>query len=150
LSRETVQVVAGGAAHPDCTVDSGSITLNASHTKVHVGIYPMAEVETMNIEPPTQSGSSQGRLKRIPTATLRFDRTLGGEVCADPNLDTFDPIFFRAAGDAMDTPPPLFKGDKRMSLECGWSREARMKFRQPQPLPWNLVAIIPNVELSGR
>ena len=150
LERQTVQVVAGGAAHPDREVVAGSITLNASHTKVHIGLYADAEVETMNIEPQTQRGSSQGRLKRIPTVTLRFDRTLGGQVCANPDLDSFDPIFFRAAGDPMDAPPPLFTGDKRMSLECGWSREARMKFRQPQPLPWNLVAIIPNVELSGR
>ena len=150
LEGETVQIVADGAAHPDRTVASGSITLDASYSKVHIGLYATAQVDTPNIEPQTQSGSSQGRLKRIPTATLRFDRTLGGEVCANPDLDSFDPIFFRAAGDPMDTPPPLFTGDKRMSLECGWSREARMKFRQTQPLPWNLVAIIPNVELSKR
>ncbi len=150
LEGETVQIVAGGAAHPDRTVVSGSITLNDSYTKVHIGLYSAAQVNTLNIEPAVQNGSSQGRLKRIPTVTLRFDRSVGGEVCNNPDLDAFDPIFFRAAGDPMDAPPPLFTGDKRMSLECGWSREARMKFRQPQPLPWNLMAIMPNVELSNR
>jgi hypothetical protein len=150
LEGETVQIVAGGGAHPDCTVVDGSITLNRTHTKVHIGLYPMAEVDTLNIEPVSRRGSSQGRKKRIPSVTLRFDRTLGGEVCNNPDLDKFDPIFFRSAGDPMDEPPPLFTGDKIMALECGWSREARMKVRQPQPLPFNLVALIPNVELSGR
>lgn len=150
LEGETVQVVADGAAHPDRTVASGSITLDDSYTKVHIGLYAIAEVDTLNIEPAVRDGSSQGRLKRIPTVVLRFDRSVGGEVCNNPDLDEWDPIFFRSAGDPMDAPPPLFTGDKRMALECGWSREAQMKFRQPQPLPWNLVAIIPNVELSKR
>ncbi len=150
LEHETVQITAGGAAHPPRTVVGGSITLNAEHTKAHIGLYKETGLETLNLEPVLRNGSSQGRKKRVPTVVMRFDRTLGGEVCNNLDLDEYDPIFFRAAGDAMDTPPPLFTGDKRMTLECGWSREARMKFRQPQPLPWNLVALIPNVEVSPR
>jgi len=150
LEGETVQIVADGAAHPDRTVASGAITLKAAYSKVHIGLYSTAEVDTLNLEPKLQSGSSQGRLKRVPIVVLRFDRTVGGEVCNNPDLDEFDKIFFRSAGDPMDASPPLFTGDKRMTLECGWSREAKMKFRQSQPLPWNLVAVIPYVELSRR
>lgn len=150
LEGETVQVVADGAAHPDVVVSSGSITLNGSYSKVHVGLYKETGLETMNNEPQMRNGSAQGRLKRIPEVVMRFDRTLGCEVANDPNLSTYDPVFFRSAGDPMDAPPPLFTGDKRMTLESGWSREARMKLRQPQPLPWNLVALIPYVEVSNR
>ena len=154
LEGETVQVVVEGAAHPDRTVSGGSITLNSTYTKVHVGLYSTAQGETLNLEPVVSglraTGSAQGRLKRIPRLILRFDRTLGGEVCANEDGATFDPIFFRAVGDPMDAPPPLFTGDKLMALECGWSREARVKFRQPQPLPWNLIALIPVVELADR
>lgn len=150
LEGETVQIVAGGAAHPDRTVSSGAVTLNGSYTKAHIGLYPVAEVDTLNIEPTVRTGSAQGRKKRIPSVVLRFDRSLGGEVCSGPDLSSWDPIFFRSGGDPMDSPPPLFTGDKLMTLECGWARDARMKFRQSQPLPWNLVAIIPNVELSNR
>ncbi len=150
LEGETVTVIVNGATHPDRTVVSGSITLNDTHTKVHVGLFPNALLDTLNLEPDIRAGSSQGLLKRIPTVGLRFDRTVGGEVCSNPDLDQFDPIFFRAAGDPMDAPPPLFTGDKRMSLECGWSREARVKFRQTQALPCNLLALITNVEVSSR
>ena len=232
LDGETVQVVADGGAHPDRVVASGQITLNAStYTKVHVGLYGFALVDSLNIEPEIRGGSSQGLLKRIPITTLRFDRTVGGEICSSPDdrpSDTFtgdgtntglsltfrfsrqsdivvtrrviatgvettmvlttdytvtgggialgtvtpvdgatdfpstvkwiiqrsvpdyEPIFFRAVGDQMDVPPPLFTGDKRIALECGWSREGRWMFRQPQPLPCNLLAIIPQVEVSGR
>lgn len=150
LEGETVQIIADGAAHPDRTVSSGSITLKDEYEKVHVGLYQNAEVDTLNVEPRVQGGSTQGRLKRIPTATIRFDRTLGCEVSSNPDLDSWDPIFFRSAGDPMDAPPPLFTGDKKIPLETGWSREARMKFRQPQPLPWNPLALMLNVELSKR
>jgi hypothetical protein len=232
LEGQTVQVVADGGAHPDRTVASGSITLNAAtYTKVHVGLYGSALVDSLNLEPEIRGGSSQGLLKRIPVNTLRFDRTVGGEICSSPDdtpsdiftgdgtntalsltfrfarhgdiaitrrviatgaettmqLNTdytvtgggialgtvtpvdgatdfpstvkwiivrsvpdYSPIFFRAVGDQMDAPPPLFTGDKRVALECGWSREGRWMFRQPQPLPCNLLAIIPQVELSGR
>jgi len=150
MEGETVQVVAGGGAHPDRVVVSGAITLNNTYTKVHVGYYPHALVDSMSIEPQVKGGSSQGLLKRIPVITLRFDRTVGGEVAKDPDLTEFDPIFFRSGGDPMDAPPPLFTGDKRIILECGWQRDARIKFRQTQPLPCNLLAVAFNVELSGR
>jgi len=150
LEGETVQIIADGGAHPDRVVSGGSVTLDDTYTKVHIGLYSVAQIDTLNAEPRVQGGSSQGRLRRIPNVSLRFDRTLGCEVASSPDLDEWDPIFFRSAGDPMDAPPPLFTGDKRVAVESGWSREAKMKFRQPQPLPWNLVAAIPTVELSGR
>ena len=150
LNGETVQILADGGAHPDRTVASGSVTLDDTYSKVQVGLYSSATLETLSIEPPTQRGSAQGRLKRIPRISLRLDRSVGGEIASNPGLTSFDKIFFRQAGEPMDTPPALFTGDKQMLLETGWSRDARWKVRQPQPLPWNLIAGIPNVELSGR
>lgn len=150
LNGETVQILVNGAAHPDRTVFNGSITLAAEYTKVHVGRYPATELLPMNLEVQTRGGSSQGRLKRVPILVLRFDRTLGCEVATNPDLDEFTPVFFRSAGDPMDAPPPLFTGDKRVALETGWSREVLYKLQQAKPLPWNLAAAIPYVEVSGR
>jgi hypothetical protein len=150
LNGETVQILVNGAAHPDRTVFNGSITLTDTYTKVHIGLYKETELLPMNLELQTRSGSSQGRLKRVPILVLRFDRTLGCEVSNNADLDAFDPIFFRAAGDPMDAPPPIFTGDKRVILGTGWSREVLYKLRQAKPLPWNLVAAIPYVEVSGR
>jgi hypothetical protein len=152
LKGETVQVLADGAVHPDRTVDGdGEITLKDTYTKVQIGLYANAVGQTLNLEVIHREGDgAQARRKRIPSVTFRLDRSLGGEVCSNAENTTFDPILFRASGDPMDAPPPLFTGDKRMLLECGWSTEAKIKFRQTQPLPWNLVALITPVEISNR
>lgn len=231
LEAEVVQIIAGGAAHPDRTVVSGQITLNASHTKAHIGLYPNALLDTLNIEPAIRAGSAQGLQKRIHTVTLRFDRTLGGQICSSPNdtpsetftgtgantalsplyrfslasdlvvtrrvistgvettmelttdytvtggagksgiitpvdgatdfpttvkwiiqrtTPVYETLFFRSASDPMDAPPPLFTGDMRLALECGWTRQATVGFRQTQPLPCNLLALVSHVEVSKR
>ena len=154
LEGESVQILADGSTHPDRTVASGGITLNGDYSKVQIGLLATAQLETLNIDRSTAAqadaqGSAQGRNKRIPKITLRLDRSLGGEVCSNEAGTAFDPIFYRASG-PMDAPPPLYTGDKDMVLECGWSRTARVVIRQSQPLPFNLVALVPVLELSER
>ena len=153
LEGETVQILADGATHPDRTVASGSITLDDTYSTVHVGLYSNARVDTLNLEPPAVPGATgvaQARLKRIPILNLRLDRSLGGEFCSNIDNSTFDPIFYRVAGEPMDSPPSLFTGDKRVGLECGWVRQATVSVRQAQPLPFNLLALISTVEVSER
>ena len=50
LEGQTVSVLANGAAHPDRTVSSGSITLNGSYEVVHVGLPYTSTLQTMRIE----------------------------------------------------------------------------------------------------
>ena len=154
LEGETVQVLADGAVHPDRTVSGGSITLDAStYTKVQVGLYSTALMRTLTPEIKSENagaGTIQGRLKRVPQASFRFNRTLGAEISTNLAGTTFDKLQFRSGGDPMDAPPPLFTGDKVVPLDMGWDRTQQITIRQPQPLPFHLLSMTTVIQVSPR
>lgn len=148
LEGKTVAVLANGAAHPDCVVSSGSITLARSATKVQVGLACPASIITQRINAGGADGTSQGKTKRITKVVLRFLRTLGAQ--AGFNTDNLDEIQFRSGSDPMDAPPPVFSGDKLLEWNGGYDFEGYISISQPQPLPMTIVAIMPQVVTQDR
>ena len=144
LEGETVQVLADGAAHPDRVVASGAITLDAEYTDILVGLGYVSEIETLKLEPPDPEGGAMGKVARIDHIVLRLFQSLGGDI--GPDEDHLDPLVYRDASDPMDTPPPTFTGDKKISFEGGFQREKVILVRQSQPLPLNILAM--NVMMS--
>ena len=148
LEGQTVQVLAAGAAHPDCVVTSGAITLQVSVTKAQVGLGYTSTVKTNRIEAGAGDGTAQGKTKRISKLVLRFYNTLGAK--AGPDVNTLDEIQFRKGSDPMDAPPPLFTGDKLMDWPGGYDFDGYVMVRQVQPMPMTLVAIMPQVTTFDR
>lgn len=146
LEGQTVQILTDGAPHPDRVVTSGAITLQWPTSKAHVGLGYTSLLETMRLEVGTQSGTVQGRFKRIGNVTLRLYQTVGGEV--GPSEDKLTRMHYRTAQDNMDEAIPPFTGDKQATLGGGYSRDGRVVVRQNQPLPMTVLAIIPEMELS--
>ena len=147
LEGETVQILADGAVHPDCVVSSGSITLNASYSVVHVGYSYNADLETLPMEIQSQTGSSAGKLLRPTHAYARLHRTLGLWYGSD--TDDLEQLPFRNAGDPMDAPPPLFTGIKEIILPHGDDFEAKVYLRQSDPLPAMVLFVAGNVGVSS-
>jgi len=148
LEGETVAVLADGAAHSDRTVADGAITLAREATTVTVGLAYEADGQTMRIEAGAADGTAQGKTKRIHQVVWRFFDTLGWKYGRD--FDNLYEIQFRSAGDAMDSPPPIFTGDKFTNWPGGYDREGQLCFRHDQPLPATLVAIMPQVVTQDR
>jgi len=148
LEGETVAVLANGAAHPDCEVVSGSITLARSATKVQVGLSCPATIVTQRINAGGADGTSQGKTKRITKVVIRFLRTLGAQ--AGFNTDNLDDIQFRSGSDPMDAPPPIFTGDKLLEWNGGYDFDGYITIQQAQPLPMTIVAIMPQVVTQDR
>jgi hypothetical protein len=140
LEGETVQILADGAAHADKTVSSGSITLDRSSTKVHVGYSYNSVVETLRMEAGADDGVSQGKIKRIHGVTVRFLDSVGAEV--GPDANNLDRIPFRDSSMAMDEAVPMFDGDKEIFFPSGYDNDARVLVRQTQPLPMTVLAIM--------
>ena len=140
LEGETVQILADGATHADKTVSGGSITLDRSSTKVHIGYSYDSLVETMRLEAGADDGIAQGKIKRIHGVTVRFLDTVGAEV--GPDTSNLDRIPFRDSSMDMDTAIPLFSGDKEITFPSGYENEAQVVVRQNQPLPMTIVAIM--------
>lgn len=140
LEGETVSVLADGSSHPDKTVSDGSITLDRSASKVHVGYSYTSTIETLRMEAGADDGVSQGKIKRIHGVTVRFVNSVGAEV--GPDTANLDRIPFRDSSMAMNTAVPMFTGDKEIFFPSGYDNDARVVVRQTQPLPMTITAIV--------
>lgn len=143
LEGATVAVLADGATHPDCTVASGSITLQRSASVVQVGLAAPAKLATMKINAGAASGTAQGKTKRIHEITIRLLDTLGGEV--GPTESETDEILFRSSADPMGSAPAIFTGDKDISWRGGYEKDGIVWYVNNDPLPATVVAIMPSV-----
>ena len=145
LEGQTVQVLANGAAHPDCIVSGGSITLQRAVTRAHVGLGYTSTLETMDLEAGAQDGTAQGRRRRIHELGVKFWATLGARVGRDGNMDRIE---FRRGSDPMDASPPLCTGEKRVPFPPGWDVECRIVVEQDQPLPCTVTALVPHMNTN--
>jgi len=148
LEGETVTILADGAAHANKTVSSGSITLDRSSSKVHIGLGYTSTLRTMRIEGGSVDGVSQGKVKRIHDVTVRLYRTVGAKVGA--SASTTDVIPFRSSADEMDTALSLYTGDKTIEFDNGYDTDGFITVVQDQPLPLTLIGIYARLEVFDR
>jgi hypothetical protein len=142
LEGETVQILADGAVHPPRLVAGGSITLDRPASRVTAGLGYTSTLVTMPLEVGSPQDTGQGRRRRVNRIVVRLLRTLGCRLGAGGAR--LDEVPFRAGGQAMDAPPPLFSGDKRLTVEGGYE-DPVCWVTQDQPLPLAVVAIVPQV-----
>jgi hypothetical protein len=140
LEGETVTILADGAAHADKTVSNGTITLDRSSSKVHVGYGYTSSLETLRMEAGAEDGIAQGKIKRIHGVTARFFQTVGAEL--GPDTANLDRLPVRDSSMSMDEAVPLFTGDKEISFPSGYDNDAKIVIRQTQPLPMTILAIM--------
>jgi len=148
LEGETVKLLLEGATHPDKVVSSGAVTLDYSASKVHAGLAYTSDFETLRSNAGAADGTAQGKLNRIHRVIVRFFDTLGGYI--GPDASNLDEITFRAAGDDMDTAVPLFTGDKEFEWEGEYSSDNHVFYRQTQPLPATILAVMPHQHTQDR
>lgn len=148
LEGSTVQVLADGAAHPDVVVTGGAITLTIASTLVHVGFGFNSNISTLRIEAGSADGTAQGKTKRIHRVAVRLYKTVGMK--HGPDASTLDTVTFRKASDDANAPVPLFTGEKSFTWNNGYDTEGVMYFRQDQPLPFTLLAIMPILVTNDR
>ena len=148
LEGAQVQVVADGASHPDRIVDGGSITLDRSASVVHIGLACPARIITMRIEAGAQDGTSQGKIKRFSEVVVRLIDSLGGKIGMEGRKLT--EIQYRTAAMAMDAPPAIFTGDKRVTLDGDYETDGRLEILQDQPFPMTVAALMPQLKTYDR
>lgn len=147
LEGETVTVLADGAVHPDCTVASGQITLSREVEKAQIGLAVTAWLRPMRPEAGTSAGTSQGRPRRTHRLTVGLHESLGLRVGA--TLDSADVVPFRLAGDAMDSAPELFTGEKAdIPFPGGWDRAGDIYVVNDQPLPFTVTHLAVTMQAS--
>ena len=152
LEGESVTILADGATHPVKSVASGaimtggSLTLDRSALKAHIGLPYNSVLQTMRIESKGDEGTTQSRTKRINEITLRLHESVGVEVGA--NLSNMERIPFRSSAASMDTAVPLFTGDKQVEFRDDFNTDGHIYVRQTQPLPFTLISIYPRITVN--
>lgn len=139
-----VAVLADGSVVNGLTVTNGSITLPRRASRVHVGLKYTSDIETLNIESPGQ-GTLQGKLKRVVGVTVRLEKSRG--LWHGPKFDNLTGAKQRASED-YDEPTQLLTGDLELTTPSEWNKNGRLCFRQRDPLPMTLLAVIPDVHLG--
>jgi hypothetical protein len=147
LEGETVSVLVDGSPDQDYEVSDGSIELADGASVVHAGLSYESDLETLNPEIQLKtSPTAQGTTKRITTVVLRLRKTLGCKIGPDEdNLKTLD---FASDQIPMDHSPELFSGDYEHTFNGTYDSEANIYIRQDQPLPFMLLALIPDIEFN--
>ncbi|MCW5623337.1 MAG: hypothetical protein KIT73_01295 [Burkholderiales bacterium] len=148
LEGKDVAVLADGGSHPGRTVQSGSIALARPASVVHVGLPYRGLLETMRLEAGAMDGTAQGKTKRINETVMRFAST--GSARVGPDLEHLELVEFRGEGVPMNTPPPLFTGDKSVPWDGGYDTDTRLMVISDLPLPCTVVGMFPRVDTANR
>lgn len=144
LEGKEVAVIADGNVLPRKTVTDGSIVLDYPAKKVHVGLPYVSEFSPLNIEFQTNTGTLQGKKIKVARAVIRFEKSRGGWLGTDPDRLT-EFIQRTSAGEHI----PLKSYDHEMPLQSGYKAGNSVFFRQVDPLPVTILAVIMKVDVGG-
>lgn len=148
LEGETLAVLADGAVHPDVTVSGGSITLEYEASVVHVGYAYNSDGQMLRIEAGARDGTALGKTRRVHRVGMLLHRTLGLSIGMD--FDTLYEYTFRTSADEDGVPPDLFSGIISETVEANYDFENQFCWRQSQPLPGTILAIMPQMVTQDR
>lgn len=145
LEGKAVSVLADGVVRLGLSVLNGSITLPVAASVVIVGLGFVCDMQTLPVEagPPTV----QGKLKRVVNTALKLDHTRGLKV--GPNDQQLVTVMagskFGAVGSATET----YTGTHTVIIPPAWNTDGSIFIRQEFPLPGNVLAHIPGVEVGS-
>jgi hypothetical protein len=134
LENWPVTMTGDGAVVPSGTVSSGSVALGATYTASVVGLAYTHTIKTQPVITTTNRGISLGQQRRTHDVILRLNSSLGSSVNGDA-------ILYRKSSDPMDTAPPVFTGDKLVSVDTAWSRDGEIIVSGSDPYDFELVAM---------
>lgn len=143
LEGETVSIVADGGVVPDDTVVGGAVTLDAAASVVQIGLAYTPAWESLSGDEGAADGTAQGKKRRINKLTVLLYQTLG--LWVGPDADNMDLVEFRDGDDLMDTPPPIFDGEKKVAWPGGYESKAAVRIEQRLPFPMTVLGVAPRL-----
>ncbi len=137
------------------TVVNGSVTLNVEASEVILGLGYESYVEIQRLENGAADGTAQGKTKRMHNATLLLWNSVGGEIgVRNENTDTVEYTDLEYPNDLDQiSDPALYSGfSGPIILPKGYGQDGTVFFRRPKesPLPFNVVAILPQMNTQDR
>ncbi len=146
LEGRTVVVLADGSVVNGLVVTGNSITLPVAAGRAHIGLGFYSDLQTLNLELNLLTGTTQGRLLKVPSVQFRFLNSSGGWI--GPDVNHLDQIVLRT-DEPMGSPEALYSGFHRQPIAGDYAEGGRVFFRQKDPLPVTILAVIPEVAVGG-
>ncbi len=143
LEGKTVSILADGNVHAQQVVSGGAIALDGEYSKVHVGLPITADIETLDLD--IAELELRDRKKKLGSVSILVQSSRGIFAGLDAEHLTEYPATFSA----YDVPPGLLTGIVEIDFTSEWQPGARVLVRQTDPLPLNILAIVPNGEVGG-
>lgn len=149
LIGETVSIITDGSTHATKVVSAaGTIALDVNASVVQVGYNYNGDAEILPPDAGSATGTAQGKEKRIGRMRLWLHRT--GTYKAGRDEGNLDQREFRDNIDPMDTPPALFSGIDKITWDGGSDPLLPVLLRQDKPLPFILLATLPQLETQDK
>lgn len=148
LEGQVVDILGDGAVQPQQTVSSGSITLAQEATTVQVGLGYSSDGQMLRLEVGAADGTALGKTRRTHRVGILFHRSLGLNIGTD--FDRLDPVVFRETSDPLTRAVPLFSGIVSQTIEANYDFENQITWRQTQPLPVMILAVMPQMVTQDR
>lgn len=142
LEGQSVRAIGDGIVYPAKTVVNGQITLPEEREHTFIGLGYNTDIETLDIAKTDQFGLVKGRPVKVGAVTFEVLNSRGGFIGPD-----FDHLYeaFIPVRSATDESPALVSGPQRFPLGGEFSDGGRVAFRQSDPLPITITAIVPEV-----
>lgn len=150
LEGETVQIFHSGTEFDTGVVSGGIVSISSSVTQAVIGKQYTTTLTTFPVEFNLSSGATVGSKKRIYSIVPCFFRTMNGQYGLEGQFvtATMYPILFNEWPDTTNGSEAPFTGQIKLSIDGGWDSEVRVKFIQDEPYPFNLTALVTNIEVS--
>lgn len=148
LEGETVHILGDGAVQPSQTVSSGEITLATDATTVHIGYNYNSDGQMLRLNAGAADGTAIGKTQRTHRMGIMLHRSLGLKI--GTSFDDLIRLVFRKTSDSMGRAPALFTGILSEELEADYDFENQFCFRQDQPLPSTVLALMPQMHTQDR
>lgn len=148
LNGEQVSIVTDGMVHPKKTVSGGSITLDYKAATVHVGLNYISDGKLLRAEAGSTDGTALGKTRRTHRCAFYLYRSLGLQIGVD--FSKLEELVFRKTSDEYNFSPPLFTGIISENIPASYDFENQICWRQDQPLPSTILAIMPQLVTQDR
>jgi len=150
LDGETVAILAGGAVEPSQVVASGEIDIEGAADVIIAGLPYTSTLQPSKIELELPDGTAQGRRFLCKKATLNLWKSQGLQYAANPGDFTarsFN-VLGRSTSTALNSPEPLYTGLVQINNMGSHDASVDLTIQQNLPLPANILALIPIIEVS--
>ena len=157
LAGMIVTGLADGQVIPPTQVSmNGTVTLSTPASAIIIGLGYQVQIQT----PYTDTGEPtiQGQRKKLSAVTVRIESSLNIDSGANqPDGSTLSPMEIAPIWNGLGSIPnrsrapynssrvPLFTGDERIYLSGGYAIPGQVAFEQNNPLPIQILAIIPEI-----